>query len=257
MSEQSTNGTERSAIRGDVFDELPELSDDSAHAAVVDFPWKFDAENGTDRFGDHDKPGFETAPHEQLAGVLHQLQRILVDGAWVFVFADDIVYPEFRDIVGTSALQRRPTLVWDRCTIGMGAYFRSRHTLIIPATVGETTRRVRDRPTVLEATRQDGALREHDYPTGKPPALYRKMLAPPVLEDGERLLEPFCGGAPGAAIAAERDLGYWGVDTNPEAIERARSFFEQQRFGQTKPISDGSGRNSRSVEPGIDQEGSR
>lgn len=238
-----TNDIGRSIVHGDVFDELPELDDGSAHAAIVDYPWQFQEEQGTGYFGNEDNgwsdfDQFQTEDSEGLAVVLDELARVLVEGSWVFVFADDDVLPDFRETVEESALERRRTLIWDRCTIGIGQYFRSRHMFIVAATVGKTDRYVRDRPTVLEATRQDGFLREHDYPTGKPPALYRKMLAPPVLEEGETLLEPFCGGAPGAAIAAERGLGYWAVDVNPEAIKRARAAFEQQRFGQTT-VSDG------------------
>lgn len=219
--------------QGDAFDALAGLSGSSAHAAVVDYPWTFSEEHGTERFGnqgqtDHEFDAFGTEDHDRLSALLDELNRVLISGAWVFVFADDDVYPEFRRMVGDSPLTRRRTLVWDRRTIGMGAYFRSRHTFIIPATVGDTGRKVRDRPSVIEAVRQDGALRENDYPTAKPVELYRQLLAPPVLEDGEKLLEPFCGSGPGAAVAAERDIGYWGCDVSDEAIERT-----QDRLNQT------------------------
>lgn len=59
------------------------------------------------------------------------------------------------------------------------------------------------------------------YPTGKPVELYRQLLQPPVIEDGEALLEPFCGSAPGAAVALERGLDYVGTDISEEAVELA------------------------------------
>lgn len=249
-SDTELAGRYQSVIRADVFGELPELDTDSAHAAVVDYPWQFRPEDGTGYFGNEDNgwadfDQFQTEDTDGLAVVLYELDRVLVGGSWVFVFADDDMLPDFRETVEQSPLERRRTLIWDRCTIGIGQYFRSRHMFIVAATVGKTDRYVRDRPTVLEATRQDGFLREHDYPTGKPPGLYRKLLAPPVLEAGETLLEPFCGGAPGAQIAAERDLGYWGVDVNPEATKRANAAFEQQRF-----VSTDGGRNNRSLHTG-------
>jgi DNA modification methylase len=49
------------------------------------------------------------------------------------------------------------------------------------------------------------------------------MVAEPVLSDGETLLEPFCGSAPGAAVAGRRGLGYIGGDLNPEAVEMAKA----------------------------------
>jgi len=239
---------EQNVVQGDAFEELSSLADDSAHAAVIDYPWKFAEEDGTGYFGnegtnDREFEAFQTESHTRLMEVVRELERVLVSGSWVFVFADDDVYPEFREIVDESPLERRRTLVWDRCTIGMGIYFRSRHTLIIPATVGETDRKVKDRGTVIEAVRQDGFLRENDYPTSKPVDLYRKMLAPPVLHEGERLLEPFCGSAPGAKAAAERGLGYWGVDVNSEAVNQAKDAFSQQRLGQTT-LPDGGDRSA-------------
>ena len=91
---------------------------------------------------------------------------------------------------------------------------------------------MRDRGTVFRALKHDGTPSTNDYPTGKPVELYRQMLRPPVLKEGERLLEPFCGSGPGAAIAAERVLDYWGVDANPDAVDQARARLEQQRIGQ-------------------------
>lgn len=255
------NGTERCVREGDVFELLPELDDGAAHAAVVDYPWKFNGDNGTGRFqsttDSRDFEVYDTEPNHRLPDVLEELARALVPGAWVFVFADDDTAPEFRQYIEESPLTYRRTCVWDREKFGMGYYHRVQHYPILTATNGDTERYVQGRGTVFRAARNDFTAVYNDdaYPTSKPVELYRQMLAPPVIEQGERLLEPFCGHAPGASVAAERGLAYWGAETNTEAVEVARDSFEQQRLGQTTLVSDGSGRNGRSVEAATEHGG--
>ncbi|MFC7140039.1 DNA methyltransferase [Halosimplex aquaticum] len=219
---------------GDVFDLLPSLEADFGHAAVVDFPWQFNADNGSGRFestgSDREFEVYQTEENDRLADVLDALSRVLVDGAWVFVFADDDTVPEFRECVEESPFTYRRTCVWDREKFGMGYYHRVQHYPILTATNGETDRYIQGRGTVYRALKHDGEASDSDYPTGKPVKLYRQMLAEPVLDDGERLLEPFCGHGPGAAVAAERGIDYWGADTNPEAVEQARQHLEQTRL---------------------------
>jgi len=229
-------------LHADAFEALSELDDDCAHAGVVDYPWEFNGDNGTGRFqsttDSRDFEVYNTEEHERLADVLSELSRTLVDGAWVFVFADDDTEPEFRRLVEESPLTYRRTAVWDRCKFGMGYYHRVQHYPIITATNGDTSRYIQDRGTVYRHARNDFTAVHNDnaYPTSKPVPLYREMLSPPVLEEGERLLEPFCGTAPGAAVAHERDLGYWGVDVNPEVVEEARERFNQKKLGQRRLV---------------------
>ena len=254
MSDSSSVGTEH----GNVFELLPFLEADLGHAAVVDFPWEFNGENGTGRFqstgSDRGFEVYQTEENDRLVDVLYELARVLVDGAWLFVFADDDTQPEFREYLEDSPLTYRRSCVWDREKFGMGYYHRVQHYPILTATNGETDRYVQDRGTVFRAARNDFTAVHNDdaYPTSKPVGLYRQMLAEPVLKDGERLLEPFCGTGPGAAVAAERGLDYWGADTNPEAVKQARQELEQARLTQDFIPRTGGGYN-RSVDTEIDR----
>lgn len=229
---------------GDAFEELAKLPADSAHAAVVDYPWQFQIQTGAGtseirnregqglqsgcREPDHEDAMFEMAADDYFPDVLAELSRVLVDGAWLLCMADD----RFQDIVRTS-LRDSPFILrrnwaWTPNEIGMGYYGRVNHYPIPVATNGETDRYVQDRGTLFCI--ENG--RDVAYATGKPVQLYRQLLAAPVIRDGERLLEPFCGSGPGAAIANERGLGYVGVDISPDAVEQTRSRFEQETFAQ-------------------------
>lgn len=228
-------------IHGDVFEELTDLAADSAHAAVVDFPWEFDAENGSERYSyDHDEGSVENAlfameGDNRLPELLDELARVLVDGAWIVFMADDEFQDPVRDALRKSAFTFRRNWAWTPESMGMGYYGRVDHYPMPVATLGDTDRYVSDRSTLF---RVPGG-RQTEYPTGKPVDLYRQLLRPPVIEDGERLLEPFCGSGPGAAVAAERGLGYWGCDVSESAIEAARERLETPRLTGQTTITDG------------------
>jgi len=234
----------QTVIHGDAFDALADVDVDSAHAAVVDYPWEFSIQNGTGRFEYRRLPGqgdgecdrdieradamFSMEADERFTELLDLLADALVSGAWCIAFADDrfqeVVRSAFRD---HDRWTFRRNWAWTPESMGMGYYGRIDHYPIPTATLGETDRKVTDRPTLL---RVPGG-REPDYPTGKPVDLYRKLLADPVLRDGERLLEPFCGTAPGYQVAAERELRYWGCDVDLDAIGKAEQHASQERIG--------------------------
>jgi len=217
-------------LQADAFDALEQLEPESAHAAVLDYPWTF---SNQDRAGaaNNDQPeDWEMADNDRFPEALASVVEVLVDGAWLFVFADDDVLPQFREAVDDAATYRK-TLIWDTKRIGMGHYFRSRHGYIIAATKGDTQRHVNDVPTVLEAPapqRQPG--NPDTYPTEKPASLVEEFLAP-VTERGERVVEPFCGSAPALEAAKSLGLSYWGADISEDALRRARRRGGQSTLG--------------------------
>jgi len=216
-------------LQRNAFGALSELPEDYGDCAVVDYPWRFVNQDRPGRASFENDDDWDMADNDRLEGVLRDVRNAVSDGGYVFVFADDDVLPQFRR-AAEDTLEYRKTLIWDTERIGNGHYFRSRHGYIIAATVGDTDRYVMDRPTVLESPapqREPGVTTE--YPTEKPVGLYRQLLGSPVLQEGDRLLEPFCGTAPGGAVAFER---YWGCDVANAAMERAEDRFAQSRIGQ-------------------------
>lgn len=224
---------------GDAFELLGELVEDSAHAAVIDYPWEFSAQNGTGRFEYRRNAGrtrgegvrdlstddamFDMESDGRIAELLDGLSRVLVDGAWAFFMADDRFQDTVRAAIRESSFTLRRNWAWTPEKMGMGYYGRVNHYPIPVATNGETERYIQDRGTLFSVPNG----RDVEYPTGKPVGLYRALLAAPAIEDGERLLEPFCGSGPGAAVAAERGLGYWGCDVDVDAVELARKRLAQ------------------------------
>lgn len=230
MSDRIGDGIQH-VEHGDAFELLSELPDDSGHACVVDYPWKFDQQNGTDRFGYQEKGDsvFHMESSERLGELFDELSRVLVDGAWLICMADDDFQEPVRDALRASEFTFRRNWAWTPKSMGMGYYGRVGHYPIPVATNGDTERYVCDRSTLFEIP----GGRDTDYPTGKPDELYRQVLASPVLRDGERLLEPFCGGGAGAAVANERGSDYWGCDLSETAVSLTRERFNQPTVKQS------------------------
>lgn len=206
--------------QGDAFELLAELPEDFAHAALIDYPWDFSYSNRTDRF-DYDStskenPLFDYPSEERVDELFEEVSRVLVDGGYVICFADD----EFQDRVRSemracSGFTFRRNWVWSDLTMRMGYYGRVSHYPIPVATVGETERYVKNRGTFYYV----GMDTCTSYPTAKPWKLAWQLLYEPVLQSGDRLLEPFCGSGPGAVVANIRDLDYWGCDVDSKAVK--------------------------------------
>lgn len=215
-------------LHGDAFDLLDTLPEGHGHAAVVDFPWEYGNGKETGRAGLRHGMEWDMGDNDAFETAIELLADAVVDGGWVFAFADDPVLPEFRSAV-EETLTYRKTLIWDTKYFGNGHYFRSRHQYVIAATNGETDRYAQSTPTVIQhaaESRKNGG--ETRYPTEKPSDLYRDLLAE-VVEPGERVLEPFCGTAPAYAAASQLGADYWGCDVSEDAIK-----FAKERGGQSR-----------------------
>lgn len=217
--------------RADAFEAVRGLEEASAHAAVVDYPWTFKDSDRPGASGNDQPEDWTMAENDRLPEFLEDLRPALVDGAWVFVFADDDVLPAFREAVEETFTYRK-ILIWDCERVGLGHYYRSRHGYMVAATVGDTNRRVTSTGTVFRAPAPQREPGQSDtYPTAKPPQLVTDVLRP-VVESGERVLEPFCGSAPTLEAARRLGLRYWGADVSEDALRRARERTGQQSLAE-------------------------
>jgi DNA modification methylase len=226
MSDGEPVGVGRSLCRADAFDAVDELQAESAQAAVVDFPWTFSNQDRAGAANNENPEDWQMVENDRFPDFLESLRPALVDGAWIFVFADDDVLPAFREAVEDS-FSFRKTLIWDTERMGLGYYYRSQHGYVLAATVGETDRHPTATSTVFSSPAPQREPGSSDaYPTEKPAGLLEEILRP-VVEPGERVLEPFCGSAPTLEAARTLNLQYWGADVSTDALQRARKRDEQ------------------------------
>ena len=127
-------------------------------------------------------------------------RRLLKPGGHVLSFIDWRMAASLAAALETADLRQHPTLVWDKCHIGMGAIFRNQHEFIVHMSSGNPAApQRRDVPNVL---RFPTVGINRDHPTEKPTALLQRLLSV-VVPPGGLVLDNFAGiGTTGAAAKA-------------------------------------------------------
>lgn len=220
MSQAKSDSFTIKVEQRDAFKAIQDRETDSCHVALID-PWDFDTKNGSNRFGHDQSTGnsnlYDTSDEDGLKFILKEVERVVKDGGWVFVFADDEKYPTFRNIVtDVDGLERRQTIYWDSDSMGMGYYHRVQTYPLVTATVGKTERYVQSRPNIYRAHHHSPSA---EYHTQKPVELYSDILTPPIVREGETVLEPFAGTFPSGVVAEANGFNAIGWDVNEEALE--------------------------------------
>lgn len=176
--------------RKDPFDAMASMRDDYGDVAFVTWPWE-----------ENPVPPAILA----LTRVLVHFDRVLKPGSWVFIRCDETVERLATEAIIRQNLNYGMRVVWDRPTYGDG---RIEPKNIVGGWVGD------EEPPVEALSSYIDRYDEADH------ALQKVIvnLIDKVTVPGDRLLEPFCGAAPGARAADELNLNYWGGDVSGENI---------------------------------------
>ena len=112
----------------------------------------------------------------------------------------------------SADLRQHPIVVWDKATLGMGAFFRNQHEFIVHLSAGTPTEALRrDIPNVIRVPK----VRDGEHPTEKPDELLRILLSV-VSPAGGVVLDPFAGS--GSTLFAAKGSGRRAIGV--EADER-------------------------------------
>ena len=153
-----------------------------------------------------------------LRSVLVAAQRILVQGAHVYIFSDWRQTPNVYAICESVGLRVNHCLVWRKRYYGLGSYWRNQHENIIFASVGKPAdMRDRGRGSVLDSASVVGASKVH--PTEKPVDLLRQIVS---AVPGERIVDPFMGSASVGEACVLEGRGFVGIEIEPRYFDRAR-----------------------------------
>jgi site-specific DNA-methyltransferase (adenine-specific) len=201
---------------------LMRLGDASIDLIITDPPYesleKYRAVGTTTRLSQSKMSSnkwFGIFPNERFEELFSECYRVLKKDRHLYMFCDD----ETSDIakaaltkVGFKVWKR---LVWDKVVIGMGYHYRCRYEFILFAEKGK--RKIHDlgTPDVLRYKRIT-----HGYPAEKPVQL-QGVLVKQSTEEGETVLDPFCGSATSGAAALAHRRNYIGVDVDEEALKAA------------------------------------
>jgi site-specific DNA-methyltransferase (adenine-specific) len=164
----------------------------------------------------------------RLCGI--QWRRILRPGGHALTFIDWRMAPNLGAALETADLRQHPTIVWDKCKIGMGAIFRNQHEFIVHMSAGNPTPpQRRDVPNVIRVP----SIRDGDHPTEKPQPLLELLLSV-VCPPGGKVLDPFAGsGSTLCAAKANYSFGI-GIESDERFCETAAKRLAQDAldFGE-------------------------
>ena len=183
---------------------------------------------------------------------LIEMRRILKDDGSIYVHCDPTASHYLKQLM--DAIYRvanfRNEIIW---TYGLGGSspkrFSRKHDVILfytkldsytfnkpqtPATSQKLKGRMKGATDVWNIPSLNNMAKERTgYPTQKPLALYERIIAASTNE-GDIVLDPFCGA--GTTLLAAQRLGrkWIGVDSNPTALETLKSRLEREGAGGTR-----------------------
>jgi len=218
-----TNQTQFQLTGQDAVAWLETLPDSSVDLIVTDPPYESLEKHrkvGTTTRLKHSKASsndwFNIFRNERFPELLSQAFRVLRRNRHFYLFCDSETMFVVKPLAEEAGFRFWKPLVWDKRKIGMGYHYRARYEFILFFEKGK--RKLNDLaiPDVLEVPRV-----WRGYPAEKPSAL-ADILIRQSTEEGELVIDPFCGSGSTGAAAIPLGRTFFGNDTCAEAIGLTR-----------------------------------
>lgn len=200
-------------LQGDCLEVMKSLADESVDLVLTDPPYGMDYQSSwrtaTKQFekiqGDIDTAWF--VPFAQ------EIYRVLKNDRHAYIFCNDYAISTFRDELEKIGFTNKRTLVWVKNNHTSGDLegdYGNKTEFILYVQKGRRLLNGRRETNVLEYDRVACDL----HPTQKPVDLC-EFLIDKSTQEGETVLDPFCGS--GSVLEASKGLkrGYIGVELNP------------------------------------------
>ncbi len=150
---------------------------------------------------------------DEVKEMLAEMMPTLAENAHVLIFCHWSTEPEMREVIATSGLKLRGSLIWVKNATGMGdpsTTFAPKHERILHAVKGSPVLLHRA-PDVLEAAR----VQAERHPTEKPVDLLQALITATTAE-GELVADPFGGVASTLVAARSANRKFWGCEVKEE-----------------------------------------
>lgn len=223
-------------FKGDAIECMKRLPDGSIDLIVTDFPYesleKHRARGTTTRLKKSKASSnrwFDIFPNERIPELIAECYRVLADDGHCYLFSDDETSDVLRMVVKAME-QEHPKacfkwwkrLVWDKKKIGMGYHWRARYEFIIFLEKGKRALNNKGWPDVLPYERvSKKILGRPPEPTEKPQALLNELIVNSS-DQGELVLDPFCGSGAGGMAALDAGCEFLGFDSDSYAVKFSR-----------------------------------
>ena len=174
----------------------------------------------TARLGGHYDPSkrdedkwFETIDEGQFELLLHETYRVLKDCRFAYIMCDWQAIETVYRVAPDQCWEYWKPLVWDKVNLGMGYHYRASYEFVVLFQKGKAKLRDLTKGDVLHFPRV-----VNSYPTEKPLRLF-ELLVKNATDEGDFVLDPFCGSGTTAAACHILNRHYLCGDVSKRAIE--------------------------------------
>lgn len=198
---------------------LQSLPDASVDLVVTDPPYESLEKHrkvGTTTRLSHSKSSsndwFNIFPNDRFAELFAEVFRVLKKDRHFYMFCDQETMFAAKPIAEAAGFKFWKPLIWDKVSIGMGYHYRCRYEFILFFEKGKRKLNNLSTPDIITAKRV-----YKGYPTEKPVEVSR-VLVEQSTQQGELVIDPFCGS--GSALVAAKDSGrmFAGNDLSTDAV---------------------------------------
>lgn len=158
---------------------------------------------------------FDIFSNDRLESLMQELYRVLKKDTHCYIFCDQETMFVLKPIGEAVGFKFWKPIVWDKQKIGMGYHYRARYEFILFFEKGKRKLNNLGVPDVLSFSRV-----HRGYPTEKPAEL-SQVLIEQSSEEGQLVIDPFCGSGSVGVASCKVNRIFKGNDTSKEALQLA------------------------------------
>lgn len=225
-----------SIIQGDCLQIMSQIPDGSIDLIVTDPPYKLTQRGSSGTMSgywttDAAKKGTVFEHNDiEIEQYLPEFYRILKEDAHCYIMCNNLNMPHFFDVIGKSKFHFVKLLVWDKQTKICGKYYMGQIEFIF------FLRKGKDKPIndcgvsdlfsfPNKKEKNADGLNIHD--SQKPVGLMQTLIRNSSNE-GDIVLEPFCGSGTTCIAALRENRKYIGIELDPKYYEVAKKRIETE-----------------------------
>lgn len=210
-----SEGASWACLHGDALAYLPRLPDGYAQLVVTDPPYdsmeRHRAVGTSTRLKDE---WFPVLSDERLEHVFRDLYRVMAANSHLYVMTNADTMRTLVPRLESIGFRFWKPLVWNKVTIGMGYHYRATYEFVLFFEKGK--RKLNDLGVSDVLTFPAVHHRKRRYPTEKPLGLM-ELLVSQSSNEGDVVLDPFCGSGVVGEAAIRQGRMFVGIDVADEA----------------------------------------